>query len=335
MKVYLGEVIHPAAVALLEKNAEVVRPKDHSRKAYLEALKDVDGMVARKVHVGAEEMNQAPRMKIIARHGVGLDSVDLEEATRRGVLVTNTPGANRESVAELAITFMLSLARRVPQAQKAMANMPKGDIGIFSSLLKQYNLTGVDLEGKPLGIIGTGRIGSAVARKCIAAFDMKVQGYDPYVSAETMKSFGVQKVERLEDMLPKVDFLTVHCPLTQETKGMVGKKGAGPDEKGSLRDQYGPRGNRERESAPGGSELRSHCRRSPGRLGDRAPRPPRSAPESSPGYGNPPLCRDDGREPLPGRNRGGGRGAPGSARGTPQVPDQPGSAEKEMNGIMR
>ncbi len=224
MKVYLGEVIHPAAVALLEKNAEVVRPKDHSRKAYLEALKDVDGMVARKVHVGAEEMNQAPRMKIIARHGVGLDSVDLEEATRRGVLVTNTPGANRESVAELAITFMLSLARRVPQAQKAMANMPKGDIGIFSSLLKQYNLTGVDLEGKPLGIIGTGRIGSAVARKCIAAFDMKVQGYDPYLSAETMKSFGVQKVERLEDMLPKLDFLTVHCPLTQETKGMVGKR---------------------------------------------------------------------------------------------------------------
>ena len=223
MKVYLGEVIHPAAVALLEKNAEVVRPKDHSRKAYLEALKDVDGMVARKVYVGAEEMDQAPRMKIIARHGVGLDSVDLEEATRRGVLVTSTPGANRESVAELAITFMLSLARRVPQAQKAMANMPKGDIGIFSSLLKQYNLTGVDLEGKPLGIIGTGRIGSSVARKCVAAFDMKVQGYDPYVSAETMKSFGVQKVEHLQDMLPKIDFLTVHCPLTKETKGMVGK----------------------------------------------------------------------------------------------------------------
>jgi D-3-phosphoglycerate dehydrogenase len=234
MKVYLGEVIHPAAVALLEKNAEVVRPKDHSRKAYLEALKDVDGMVARKVQVGAEEMNQAPRMKIIARHGVGLDSVDLEEATRRGILVTNTPGANRESVAELAITFILSLARRVPQAQKAMANMPKGDIGIFSALLKQYNLTGVDLDGKPLGIIGTGRIGSSVARKCIAAFDMKVQGYDPYVSADMMKSFGVQKVERLEEMLPKIDFLTVHCPLTQETRGMVGKRELAQMKKGAY-----------------------------------------------------------------------------------------------------
>ena len=234
MKVYLGEVIHPAAVALLEKHAEVVRPKDHSRKAYLEALKDVDGMVARKVHVGAEEMNQAPRMKIIARHGVGLDSVDLDEATRRGILVTNTPGANRESVAELAITFMLSLARRVPQAQKAMANMPRGDIGIFSALLKQYNLTGVDLEGKPLGIIGTGRIGSSVARKCIAAFDMKVQGYDPYVSADMMKSFGVQKIERLEEMLPKIDFLTVHCPLNQETKGMVGKRELAQMKKGAY-----------------------------------------------------------------------------------------------------
>ena len=224
MKVYLGEVIHPDAVSLLEKHAQVVRPKDHSRQAYLEALKEIDGMVARKVKVGAEEMDRAPKMKIIARHGVGLDSVDLAEATKRGILVTNTPGANRESVAELALPFMLALARRIPQAQKAMANMPKGDIGAFSALLKQYNLTGIDLEGRSLGIIGTGRIGSTVARKCIAAFDMKVKGYDPYVSEEVMKSFGVEKVGRLEDMLPKIDFLTVHCPLTRETKGMVGQK---------------------------------------------------------------------------------------------------------------
>ncbi len=234
MKVYLGEVIHPDAVALLEKHAQVVRPKDHSRQAYLEALQEVDGMVARKVNVGAEEMKAAPRMKIIARHGVGLDSVDLEEATRRGILVTNTPGANRESVAELALSFILALARRIPQAQKAMANMPKGDIGIFSALLKQYSLTGIDLEGKSLGIIGTGRIGSTVARKCIAAFDMKVKGYDPYVSSEVMKSFGVEKVERLEDMLPKIDFLTVHCPLTEETKGMVGKKELARMKKGAY-----------------------------------------------------------------------------------------------------
>ena len=224
MKVYLGEVIHPAAVALLEKSAEVVRPKDHSRKAFLEALKEVDGMIARKVPMGAEEMDHAPRMKIIARHGVGLDSVDLAEATKRGILVTNTPGENRESVAELAMSFMLALARRIPQAQKAMHNMPKGDTAIFSALLKQYNLTGFDLEGKSLGIIGTGRIGSSVARKCIAAFDMKVKGYDPYVAGEVMKSFGVEKVSRLEDLLPSVDFLTVHAPLTPETKGMVGKK---------------------------------------------------------------------------------------------------------------
>jgi len=234
MKVYLGEVIHPDAVALLEKHAQVVRPKDHSRQAFLEALKEVDGMVARKVQVGAEEMDRAPRMKIIARHGVGLDSVDLEEATRRGILVTYTPGANRESVAELALSFMLALARRIPQAQKAMANMPKGDIGIFSALLKQYSLTGIDLEGKALGIIGTGRIGSTVARKCIAAFDMKVKGYDPYVSSEVMKTFGVEKVERLEDMLPKIDFLTVHCPLTRETKGMVGKKELARMKKGAY-----------------------------------------------------------------------------------------------------
>jgi D-3-phosphoglycerate dehydrogenase len=234
MKVYLGEVIHPAAVSMLEKSAQVVRPKDHSRQSYLEALREIDGMIARKVHVGAEEMDHAPRMKIIARHGVGLDSVDLEEATRRGILVTNTPGENRESVAELALAFMLALARRIPLAQKAMGNMPKGDIGIFSALLKQYNLTGIDLEKRSLGIIGTGRIGSTVARKCIAAFDMKVRGYDPYVSAAVMKSLGVEKVERLEDLLPSLDFLTVHAPLTRETRGMVGKKELALMKKGSY-----------------------------------------------------------------------------------------------------
>ena len=234
MKVYLGEVIHPSAVALLEKSAQVIRPKDHSRQAYWEALREVDGMVARKVHVGAEEMDQAPRMKIIGRHGVGVDSVDLEAATKRGILVTNTPGENRESVAELAVAFMLAMARRIPQAQAAMHNMPKGEIGIFSTLLKKYNLTGIDLEGKSLGIIGTGRIGSSVARKCVAAFDMKVKGYDPYVSAEVMRSCSVEKVERLEDLLPQIDFLTVHCPLTDETKGMVGKRELAGMKKGAF-----------------------------------------------------------------------------------------------------
>jgi len=211
-------------VALLEKSAEVVRPKDTSREAFREALKEVDGLIARKIEIRAEEMNHAPRLKIIARHGVGLDSVDLEEATKRGILVTNTPGANRESVAELTVAFMLCLARRIPQAQAAMQAMPKGDVGQFTALLKHFNLTGIDLEGKSLGIVGTGRIGSTVARKCVAAFDMKGKGYDPYVSAEVMKTFGVQKEERLEDMLPSVDFLTIHCPLTAETKGMVGKR---------------------------------------------------------------------------------------------------------------
>jgi D-3-phosphoglycerate dehydrogenase len=224
MKVYLGEVIHPAAVELLEKTAEVVRPKDYSRASFLEAIREVDGLLARKIYLGAEEMDHARRLKIIGRHGVGLDSVDLKAATQRGILVINTPGANKESVAELALAFLLNLARKIPRAQAAMCSLPKGDVGILSALLKQHNLTGFDLEGKALGIIGTGRIGSTLAKKCIAAFDMKGYGYDPYVSAETMKSFGVLKVERLSEMLPKIDFLTVHCPLTEETKGMVGKK---------------------------------------------------------------------------------------------------------------
>lgn len=224
MKVYLSEVIHPAAVALLEKNAQIVRPRDNSRASFLEALQEVEGIIARKIYIRAEEMDHAPKLKIIARHGVGLDSVDLAEATRRGILVTYTPGENRESVAELAIAFMLSLARKIPQAQAAMHSLPKGELGQFTALLSKFQLTGQDIEGKTLGIIGTGRIGSTVAKKCATAFDMKVKGYDPYVSSAVMESFKTEKVEKLAELLPQVDFLTIHCPLTTETYGMVGEK---------------------------------------------------------------------------------------------------------------
>lgn len=224
MKVFLSEVIHPAAVALLEKSVEVVRPRDHTRASFLAALQEVEGIIARKIYLRAEEMDHAPKLKIIARHGVGLDSVDIAEATRRGILVTYTPGENRESVAELTIAFILSLARKIPQAQAAMHSLPKGEIGQFTALLHKFQLTGMDVEGKTLGIIGTGRIGSTVAKKCIAAFDMKVKGYDPYVPASVMESFKTEKVEKLEDLLPQVDFLTIHCPLTSETYGMIGEK---------------------------------------------------------------------------------------------------------------
>lgn len=224
MKVFLSEVIHPAAVALLEKNAQIVRPRDNSRASFLEALQEVEGIIARKIYIRAEEMDHAPQLKIIARHGVGLDSVDLAEATRRGILVTYTPGENRESVAELAIAFILSLARKIPQAQAAMHSLPKGELGQFTALLSKFQLTGQDIEGKTLGIIGTGRIGSTVAKKCAAAFDIKVKGYDPYVPSSVMASFKTEKVEKLAELLPQVDFLTIHCPLTSETYGMVGEK---------------------------------------------------------------------------------------------------------------
>lgn len=234
MKVFLGEVIHPAAVEKLKKSAEVVRPRDYTRQAFLEAIGEVEGIVARKIYLGAEEMDHAPRLKIIGRHGVGVDSVDLAEATRREILVTNTPGENRESVAELAVAFMLALARRIPQARDAMHSLPKGDLAQFSALLKKFNLTGIDLEKKTLGIIGTGRIGSSVARKCLAAFEMEVKGYDPYVPAAAMKSFGVEKIDSLGAMLPQLDLLTVHCPLTSETRGMVGARELGKMKKGAY-----------------------------------------------------------------------------------------------------
>ncbi len=222
-KVFVTEAIHPEAMAILEKSVQVIRARGASPEAFLEALSEAEGVILRKSRITAQQMKHAPRLRIIARHGVGFDTVDIKEATRRGIIVTNTPGANTESVAEVAIGFMISCLRRFNRAQGILRSHSQGSLSL-AEIVADQNLTGMDLEGKVLGIIGTGRIGSAVARKCRAAFDMKVLGYDPYVEADKMAVWGVQKVESFKELFPAIDILTIHCPLTEETRGMVGRE---------------------------------------------------------------------------------------------------------------
>jgi len=232
-KILVTEEIHPEAIAILEKSAQVIRPRDTSREALLEALSEAEGVIPRKSRITAEDMKHAPRLKIIARHGVGYDTVDIKEATRRGILVTNTPGANTESVAEFAIGFMISCLRCFNRGQGVLRNPPRQGLSLSGIASDQY-LTEMDLEGKVLGVIGTGRIGSSVARKCRAAFDVRVLGYDPYVEAEEMAGRGAQKMESLAEMLPSINILTIHCPLTEETRGMVGQKELAMMKRGSY-----------------------------------------------------------------------------------------------------
>ena len=139
--------------------------------------------------------------------------------------VVYTPAANTESVAEIAMGYMICLGRKLVQAHTAMrSGQLISDTFTLSVMSQKRGLANADLRGKTLGVIGVGRIGSLLSRKAIAAFQMRVLGYDPYVDGSTLAGYGVQKVEKLEEMLPQCDFVTLHCPGGAETRHMMNER---------------------------------------------------------------------------------------------------------------
>ena len=152
------------------------------------------------------------RLRAIVRAGVGTDNIDKDAATRQGIVVMNTPAGNTVSTAEHAFALILALSRNVAAADASLRDH-RWDRGKFM---------GVQLSGKILGIVGMGRIGQAVAERA-RAFDMRVVGYDPFLSPERAADLGVELVPKVTDMLPMVDYLTVHTPLTDETRHLIGR----------------------------------------------------------------------------------------------------------------
>jgi len=174
------------------------------------ALKDMDALIVRSAtKVTAEVLAASPRLKVVGRAGVGVDNVDLEAATSRGVVVMNTPGGNTISAAEHTLSMLLSLAKHIPQATASM-KAGKWEKGKFLS---------VELSGKTLGIVGLGRIGSEVAKRA-RGFNLRVLAYDPFISAEAAQTLGVELVE-LHDLYRQSDFITIHTPLTEETRDLI------------------------------------------------------------------------------------------------------------------
>ncbi len=173
-------------------------------------LRDMDALIVRSAtRVTADLLAAAPRLKVVGRAGVGVDNVDLQAATARGVVVMNTPGGNTASVAEHTLSMLLSLAKHIPQATASMKG-GKWEKGKFLS---------VELSGKVLGIIGLGRIGTEVAKRA-RGFNLRVLAYDPFSSAEAARSLGVELVE-LPELYRQSDFITIHTPLTAETKNLI------------------------------------------------------------------------------------------------------------------
>jgi D-3-phosphoglycerate dehydrogenase len=182
--------------------------------ALKEALASHDGAICRSgVKITPPVLAGNHRLKAIVRAGVGTDNIDKEAATRQGIVVMNTPAGNTVSTAEHAFALLLGLSRNVASA----------DASLRSHAWDRNKFMGVQLAGKTLGIVGLGRIGQAVAKRA-RAFDMHVMGFDPFLSPDRAAELGVELVANARDLLPQVDYLTVHTPLTEETKYLVGMK---------------------------------------------------------------------------------------------------------------
>jgi D-3-phosphoglycerate dehydrogenase len=175
-----------------------------------ELLPQVDGYIAGLDGIDRSALAAADRLKVISRYGVGVDCVDLAAAQEKGIIVTNTPGANSVSVAELAIALMLSLVRQVPEAVKA------------TRLGKWPRLAGISLEGKTVGIIGLGAIGKLLARR-LAAFDCHLLAYDPFPDLDFAAANQVALLA-LDDILPQADIISLHMPLLPETFHLVNQR---------------------------------------------------------------------------------------------------------------
>jgi len=214
MKIVLAEKVSPATLAVFEAEPGwEVLTHDKLPDGLPAALADADALVVRSaVQVDDALMEKAPRLRVIGRAGVGVDNIDAEAATRRGIVVMNTPGANAVAVAELTIGLMLALARKLPAANTTM----------HAGKWEKKSLQGAELKGKTLGILGLGRIGLEVARRA-RGFGVEIIGNDPFVSAAIARENGILLVS-VEDLLAKADYLTLHVGLTPQTHGIINAK---------------------------------------------------------------------------------------------------------------
>jgi D-3-phosphoglycerate dehydrogenase / 2-oxoglutarate reductase len=211
-RVVVAEEIAEAGLAVLGEAAEVDGAVGLSRADLLTRLDGAAGLVVRSAtRVDAELIAAAPSLRVVGRAGTGTDNIDLDAATRAGVLVVNAPDANALSAAEHTMALLLSLARRVPE----------GDRSVRSGGWERSRLGGVELAGKTLGIVGLGKIGRLVAERA-RAFGMVLLACDPFVSEQLAAAVGVELVSGLPELMARSDFVTLHVPLTEETRGLIG-----------------------------------------------------------------------------------------------------------------
>lgn len=205
--------LHEQGLSLLRNACEVGVTEDSSRQALLEEAAGLTGLVVFLTPIDREIMEAARDLKVIGRHGVGLDNIDLEAATDQGIVVVYTPDTLTVSVAEHTIAALGALAKQIAFLDKSVR---RGD------WRARHEYRPMELDGKTLGLIGLGRIGGMVARKAQAAYDMRVIAHGPRLKPENLEGTGITACAALEDLLRQADVVSLHVPLTAETRGLIG-----------------------------------------------------------------------------------------------------------------
>jgi D-3-phosphoglycerate dehydrogenase len=221
--VLIAEKLAPSVLDVFGDEFDVRHVDGTDRPALFDALAGADALLVRSAtRVDAEALGHSPRLKVVARAGVGLDNVDVPAATERGVMVVNAPTSNIVSAAEHAVALLLAVARRIPAA----------DASLRGGHWKRSSFGGVELSGKTVGVVGLGKIGQLVAQR-LAAFGTELIAYDPYVSPTRAAQLGIELVD-LDELLSRADAISIHLPKTAETLGLIGADQLGKTKPGVL-----------------------------------------------------------------------------------------------------
>ena len=214
MKILVSDDVSMKGVDLLRENGyEVDVKKNLDEQGLIDCIGEYDGLIIRSMtHVTEKVIEAATKLKVIGRAGVGVDSIDLKSATARGIVVVNTPTSNTLAATEHTCAMIMAITRHIPQAHNSL----------MAGNWDRKPFSGIQLQNKTIGIIGVGRIGSRIAKR-MQAMEMKTIGYDPYIPEERFKQLGVEQVD-LDTLLKRSDYITMHTPLTKETRGLIGKE---------------------------------------------------------------------------------------------------------------
>lgn len=209
--------IHPDGVALLQTKKEVVLAPDGKEETIIKYLQDkeIEALIARVELINKKVIDSAAGLRVIGQHGAGLDNIDVKAAQAKGIKIVNAPGVNAISVAEHVIMLMLGISKRIVAADAAVRS---GDWAFRNRLIP------VEMNGKALFLLGLGAIGRNVAQRARTAFNMKVYAFDPLVSELEMQALGVEKVNDIAEALPLADYVSIHVPLMDSTRGMFNEE---------------------------------------------------------------------------------------------------------------